>query len=82
MPVRTRTPPRLIPPPGWHLNQDHMPLDEEPITAFLPGFGPSQSHFGAELAPSRRQPFCCSPKIESRLGIRIGIQAMIFFRTA
>lgn len=54
----------LVRPRGWHLEERHITVDGEPMSASLCDFGLHFFHNGKELAASGKGPFYYLPKIE------------------
>ena len=71
--VRTDQPlPLILPRPrGWHLEERHVLVDDEPVVGALVDFGLFFFHNAAELTQQGRGPFFYLPKIESHLEARL-----------
>jgi len=55
----------IVRPRGWHLEEKHITVDGNPMSASLVDFGLHIFHNGKRLADSKRGPFYYLPKIES-----------------
>jgi malate synthase len=58
-------------PRGWHLNEKHILVDGEPMSASLVDFGLFIFHNGRFLAAENKGPFFYLPKMESHLEARL-----------
>jgi malate synthase len=61
----------MVRPRGWHLNEKHILIDNEPMSASLVDFGLFMFHNGRFLAAEGKGPFFYLPKIESHLEARL-----------
>jgi malate synthase len=61
----------LVRPRGWHLDETHLLVDGEPISASLFDFGLYLFHNGRELLERGSGPYFYLPKLESRLEARL-----------
>ncbi|GAA0352585.1 aldolase/citrate lyase/malate synthase family protein [Micropruina glycogenica] len=61
-----RTATIMVRPRGWHLSEDHLLLDGEPIVAAFVDFGLYFFHNARELIERGRGPYFYLPKLESR----------------
>lgn len=58
-------------PRGWHLNEKHLSVDGEPLSASLVDFGLFMFHNAAYLQQQGRGPFVYLPKLENHLEARL-----------
>jgi malate synthase len=58
-------------PRGWHLDENHILVDGNPVSASLVDFGLFVFHNGSLLAERSQGPFFYLPKIESHLEARL-----------
>ena len=65
----------LIRPRGWHLEERHLPVDGEPVSASLFDFGLVAFHNARELLDRGSGPYFYLPKLESHLEARLWAQA-------
>ena len=63
--LREETATMLVRPRGWHLEERHILVDGQPMSASLVDFGLHLFHNGKLLADSDRGPFYYLPKIET-----------------
>ncbi len=61
----------LVRPRGWHLNEKHLLIDDEPISASLFDFGLFFFHNAKQLIQKGTAPYFYLPKIESHLEARL-----------
>jgi malate synthase len=61
----------LVRPRGWHLGEDHVLVDGEPVSASLFDFGLYFFHNARELLQRNTGPYFYLPKMESRLEARL-----------
>ena len=61
----------LIRPRGWHLDEKHVTVDAEPISASLFDFGLYMFHNAAERVARGTGPYFYLPKLESHLEARL-----------
>jgi malate synthase len=61
----------LVRPRGWHLDERHVLVDGEPMSASLFDFGLFLFHNGAELVARGSGPYFYLPKMESHLEARL-----------
>jgi malate synthase len=61
----------LVRPRGWHLDERHLLIDSEPITAGLFDFGLFFFHCGRRLVANGSGPYLYLPKMESHLEARL-----------
>ena len=69
--LRPRTAVLMVRPRGWHLEERHMLVDGEPVSASLMDFGLYLFHNAAELARRGTGPYFYLPKLESHLEARL-----------
>ena len=67
----------LIRPRGWHLNEKHVLVDGEPISASLFDFGMYMFHNAAERIARGTGPYFYLPKLESHLEARLWNDAFV-----
>ena len=67
----------LIRPRGWHLDEKHVLVDGEPISASLFDFGMYMFHNAAERIARGTGPYFYLPKLESHLEARLWNDAFI-----
>ena len=65
----------LVRPRGWHLEERHLPVDGEPVSASLFDFGLVAFHNARELLDRGSGPYFYLPKLESHLEARLWAQA-------
>jgi malate synthase len=65
-------------PRGWHLNEKHILVDGEEVSASLVDFGLFIFHSGRHLASEGKGPFFYLPKMESHLEARLWNEVFIF----
>ena len=61
----------MVRPRGWHLVEDHMTVDGEPVSGSLFDFGLYFFHNAAELIARGTGPYFYLPKLESHLEARL-----------
>jgi malate synthase len=61
----------VVRPRGWHLEEDHLLVDGQPVSASLFDFGMYFFHNAAELAKRKSGPYFYLPKMESHLEARL-----------
>ncbi len=61
----------MVRPRGWHLVEDHMTVDGEPVSGSLFDFGLYSFHNAAELIARGTGPYFYLPKLESHLEARL-----------
>lgn len=61
----------VVRPRGWHLDECHVEVDDEPMSASLFDFGLYMFHNGAELIERGSGPYFYLPKLESHLEARL-----------
>jgi malate synthase len=61
----------LVRPRGWHLNERHLLVDGEPVSASLFDFGLFLHHCGERLLDAGSGPYVYLPKLESHLEARL-----------
>ncbi len=61
----------LVRPRGWHLDERHLLIDSDPITAALFDFGLFFFHCGRRLVANGSGPYLYLPKMESHLEARL-----------
>ncbi len=61
----------VVRPRGWHLQEEHVTIDGEPISASLFDFGLYLFHNAAELLSRESGPYFYLPKMESHLEARL-----------
>ncbi|MGH7632449.1 MAG: malate synthase A, partial [Gemmatimonadaceae bacterium] len=61
----------LVRPRGWHLEEPHVQVDEEPVSASLFDFGLFMFHNAQELIRRGAGPYFYLPKLESHLEARL-----------
>ncbi len=61
----------IVRPRGWHLNEEHMFVDNEPISGALFDFGLYLFHNFKRLGAARTGPYFYLPKIENHLEARL-----------
>ncbi len=61
----------LVRPRGWHLNEKHVLIDDEPISASLFDFGLAFFHNAKELLEKGSGPYFYLPKLESHQEARL-----------
>jgi malate synthase len=61
----------VVRPRGWHLNERHVEVDGEPMSASLFDFGLYMFHNAAELLARGSGPYFYLPKLESHLEARL-----------
>jgi malate synthase len=64
-------------PRGWHLEEKHVRIDGEPVSASLFDFGMFMFHNGRFLASEGRGPFFYLPKLESHLEAQLWNEVFI-----
>lgn len=67
----------LIRPRGWHLDEKHVLVDGEPISASLFDFGMYMFHNAAERVARGTGPYFYLPKLESHLEARLWNDAFV-----
>ena len=67
----------LIRPRGWHLDEKHMLVDGEPVSASLFDFGMYMFHNAAERIARGTGPYFYLPKLESHLEARLWNDAFV-----
>ena len=67
----------LIRPRGWHLDEKHVLVDGEPISASLFDFGMYMFHNAAERIARGTGPYFYLPKLESHLEARLWNDAFV-----
>ena len=67
----------LIRPRGWHLDEKHVQVDGEPISASLFDFGMYMFHNAAERVARGTGPYFYLPKLESHLEARLWNDAFV-----
>jgi len=65
----------VIRPRGWHLDERHVQVDGEPVSASLFDFGLVAFHNASELLDRGSGPYFYLPKLESHLEARLWAQA-------
>jgi malate synthase len=65
----------VIRPRGWHLDERHVQVDGEPVSASLFDFGLVMYHNAAELLERGSGPYFYLPKLESHLEARLWAHA-------
>jgi malate synthase len=65
-------------PRGWHLDEKHIEIDGEPMSAALLDFGLFVYHNGELLANEKRGPFFYLPKLENHLEARLWNDVFLF----
>ena len=65
----------VIRPRGWHLDERHVRVDGEPVSASLFDFGVVAFHNAAELLERGSGPYFYLPKLESHLEARLWARA-------
>jgi malate synthase len=65
-------------PRGWHLNEKHITIDGNPLSASLVDFGLFIFHNGSSLAAKQRGPFFYLPKLESHYEARLWNDVFLF----
>ncbi len=68
-------------PRGWHLDEKHIEIDGEPMSASLLDFGLFVYHNGELLANQKRGPFFYLPKLENHLEARLWNDVFLFAET-
>lgn len=61
----------IVRPRGWHLDESHMTIDKEPMSASLFDFGLAFFHNAKNLIKKGSGPYFYLPKIESHLEARL-----------
>jgi malate synthase len=61
----------LVRPRGWHLDEKHLSVDGEPVSASLFDFGLFLFHCGQRLLDQGSGPYLYLPKLESHLEARL-----------
>ncbi len=61
----------LVRPRGWHLEETHLLIDDEPVSASLFDFGLYLFHNAKELLARNSGPYFYLPKLESHLEARL-----------
>jgi malate synthase len=69
--VGRETPTIMVRPRGWHLDEDHLTLDETPVPGSLVDFGLYFFHNAATLIAKGAGPYFYLPKLESHLEARL-----------
>jgi malate synthase len=67
----------LVRPRGWHLNERHMLVDGQPVSASLFDFGLYMFHNAAETLRRGSGPYFYLPKLESHLEARLWNDAFL-----
>lgn len=68
----------MVRPRGWHLEEKHLLVDGEPISASLFDFGLAFFHNAAALVRKGSGPYYYLPKLESHLEARLWNEVFIF----
>ena len=68
----------IVRPRGWHMEEAHVLVDGEPISASLFDFGLHFFHNGAKLHEQGIGPFYYLPKMESHLEARLWDEVFVF----
>lgn len=68
----------MVRPRGWHLNEKHVLIDGEPISASLFDFGLAFFHNAKKLLKKGSGPYFYLPKLESYLEARLWNDVFIF----
>jgi len=69
--LNTETATLMVRPRGWHLIEDHMTVDGDPVSGSLFDFGLYFFHNAAELIARGTGPYFYLPKLESHLEARL-----------
>ncbi|WP_430508334.1 malate synthase A [Rossellomorea marisflavi] len=72
----------IVRPRGMHLEEKHIELDGEPLSAGLVDFGLHLFHSGRKLAGTGRGPFFYLPKLESHQEARFWNDVFVFSQEA
>src|SRR5204863_2442774 len=72
----------LVRPRGWHLDERHVLVDGEPMSASLFDFGMYLFHNGRERLARGTAPYFYLPKLESYLEARLWNDAFVYGQTA
>jgi malate synthase len=72
----------LVRPRGWHLPEDHLLIDSEPITAALFDFGLFFFHCAVRLIDRGSGPYLYLPKMESHLEARLWNDVFVYVQEA
>jgi malate synthase len=68
----------LVRPRGWHLNETHLLVDGEPVSASLFDFGLHLFHCGRRRLEAGSGPYFYLPKLESHLEARLWNDVFLF----
>jgi malate synthase len=68
----------LVRPRGWHLEEKHLVVDGEPVSASLFDFGLYLFHCGERLLEAGSGPYFYLPKLESHLEARLWNDVFVF----
>eukprot|EP00455_Lapot_gusevi_P032766 TRINITY_DN3573_c0_g1_i1.p1 TRINITY_DN3573_c0_g1~~TRINITY_DN3573_c0_g1_i1.p1 ORF type:complete len:561 (+),score=232.21 TRINITY_DN3573_c0_g1_i1:69-1685(+) len=68
----------MVRPRGWHLNEDHLVIDGQPMSGSLFDFGLFFFHNAKELLKRGSGPYFYLPKMESHLEARLWNDVFIF----
>jgi malate synthase len=77
-----RTATLVVRPRGWHLPEDHVLVDGEPVSGSLFDFGLYFFHNAAELLKRGSGPYFYLPKLESRLEARLWNDVFVYAQTS
>ena len=72
----------IVRPRGWHMEEAHLLVDGQPISASLFDFGLHIFHNGAKLYEQGVGPFYYLPKMESHLEARLWDEVFVFAQEA
>jgi malate synthase len=72
----------VVRPRGWHLNEKHVTVGEQPISASLFDLGLYFYHNAAELLARGSGPYCYLPKLESHLEARLWNDVFVWSQQA
>jgi malate synthase len=72
----------VVRPRGWHLDERHVLVDGEPVSASLFDFGLYLFHNGRARLSRGTGPYCYLPKLESHLEARLWNDAFVFGQSA
>ncbi len=79
---RDEQPTVVVRPRGWHMTDDHLAIDGEPIVAAFVDFGLHFFHNAAILSQNGDGPFYYLPKMESHLEARLWNDVFVFSQQA
>jgi malate synthase len=68
----------MVRPRGWHLEESHLLVDGNPVSASLFDFGLYLFHNGAELVARGSGPYFYLPKLESHLEARLWNDVFVY----